>query len=166
MAKKSQISAPKKPASPYILYCNHQRSINQEIKRMQIKDQGKVLGEMWKDIKEEEKQKFVDMYQKEKEKYESEFEEFKKTPEYETYLAEKKTKKGKMRKERKPRKVTAYNIYVKEMTKESKGQMSLGERSKLLGEKWKTMGSEEKAKFERMAEEVNESREEKEESEA
>ena len=70
---------PKKPLTSYMFFCNEKREeIMKENEGMGIGEISKILGKMWKEIKDEDKKKYEEMNDKDKERYDEEMENFNK----------------------------------------------------------------------------------------
>ena len=70
---------PKKPKTSYMFYCEHLRNdskIKKELKELKMSDQSKKFGTMWSNLKEKEKQKFVDQAEADKSRYEEEMQNY------------------------------------------------------------------------------------------
>jgi len=64
---------PKKPLTAYMFFCNTKRSdVMGENPGMSIGDVSKILGKMWKELSDEDKQPYVEMNTKDKERHEAE----------------------------------------------------------------------------------------------
>lgn len=153
MSKKSPQIGPKKPQTAYIRFCNSMRSTDPEIAKLPVSEQGKILGEKWTNLSDDKKQEHVKLYEIDKKKYDEEMEEFKKTDEYKKMKQMKKTKTTKRTKM-----ASAYQCFLKEEreAKKEKGEkFNVGDFSKASSEKWKNIGTEGKAKYEKMAREMN-----------
>ncbi|KAI8142731.1 hypothetical protein BJV82DRAFT_614071 [Fennellomyces sp. T-0311] len=69
--KKKDPNAPKGPGNVFFLYCRLERDkIKDEFPQENLGDVTKLLGQKWKGLTKEEKQKYYDMYRKEMEEYE------------------------------------------------------------------------------------------------
>ena len=70
---------PKKALTSYMFFCNDKRAeVMEKHEGKGIGDISKVMGAMWKEIKESEKKKYEMMHEKDKERYEEEMVEFNK----------------------------------------------------------------------------------------
>jgi len=70
---------PKKPKTSYMFYCEHLRNdskIQKELKELKMSDQSKKFGTMWGNLKEKEKQKFIDLAESDKSRYEEEMQNY------------------------------------------------------------------------------------------
>ncbi|KAI9269300.1 hypothetical protein BDA99DRAFT_535371 [Phascolomyces articulosus] len=69
--KKKDPNAPKGPGNVFFLYCRLERDkIKDEFPQENLGDVTKLLGQKWKGLTKDEKQKYYDMYRKEMEEYE------------------------------------------------------------------------------------------------
>ena len=70
---------PKKPKTSYMFYCEYLRNdskIQKELKELKMSDQSKKFGTMWSNLKEKEKQKFIDLAESDKSRYEEEMQNY------------------------------------------------------------------------------------------
>ncbi|KAL0074982.1 hypothetical protein J3Q64DRAFT_1776186 [Phycomyces blakesleeanus] len=69
--RKKDPNAPKGPGNVFFLYCRLERDkIKDEFPQENLGEVTKILGQKWKGLTKEEKQKYYDMYKKELEEYE------------------------------------------------------------------------------------------------
>jgi len=69
--RKKDPNAPKGPGNVFFLYCRLERDkIKDQNPNENLGDVTKLLGQKWKSLSKEEKQKYYDMYKKEQEEYE------------------------------------------------------------------------------------------------
>merc|ERR1712167_472932 len=79
-------NAPKRPLSSYLLYSNEVRpALIAEMGTKNIGALGKKIGQMWKTVSEEDKQKYKDQSTKLKEQSKVTMAEYQKSPEYAAY---------------------------------------------------------------------------------
>ncbi|KAL1922137.1 uncharacterized protein VTP21DRAFT_10779 [Calcarisporiella thermophila] len=65
--------APKRPANAFFMYCQLQRQhLRDQHQDMPLSDFTKMLGQQWKALPPEEKNKYYEMYSKDKERYQKE----------------------------------------------------------------------------------------------
>ncbi|OBZ89946.1 Non-histone protein 10 [Choanephora cucurbitarum] len=70
--KKRDPNAPKGPGNVFFLYCRMERdNIKDEVPNESLGEVTRLLGQKWKALTKEEKQKYYDIYKKEQEEYES-----------------------------------------------------------------------------------------------
>ncbi|CAO3673226.1 unnamed protein product [Rhizopus stolonifer] len=70
--KKRDPNAPKGPGNVFFLYCRMERdNIKDEVPNESLGEVTRLLGQKWKALANEEKQKYYDIYKKEMEEYES-----------------------------------------------------------------------------------------------
>ena len=63
----------KKPKSGYLFFCDDKRdSVQKKNPGKKMGDISKILGELWKNISDEERQKYISQHEKDVERYESE----------------------------------------------------------------------------------------------
>ena len=131
----------KRNKTAYNMFCSD-KEVQESLKELPFKDRSKKTSELWKELNETAKDKYVVLA---KEKNES-------VPEQ---------KEQKEKKEKKPRKKTSYNIFLgdkkvrTEIKNDSTDKLTMSQINKVMVEKWKSMSNEDKQKYVDKAEELN-----------
>jgi hypothetical protein len=87
--KKEKSDKPKRPTTAYLIFSNDNRdSIKEKNPNMKVTDIAKVLGGMWREMGDDEKQPYVDRAEQEKERYHRELKEWEHEHEHEHERAE------------------------------------------------------------------------------
>jgi len=138
---------PKLPLSSYMRFVNDKRAgIKEENPNAGIGDIAKIAGKMWKEIDEDEKERYESEYRKEKEKYNRLMEDYVPAAGFKT------TGKRPKKDPNAPKKpMTAYFAWMNEnrpRIKEEHPNASLGEIAKVAGSEWKEVDPDVKAEFE------------------
>ena len=136
-AKKPK-NAPKNPKTSYIFYCQEKRpEVKEEKPDLNTQDILRELGALWKEVDDEEKEKYKKMAEDDKERYKNEMENY--DPNQAEEEKPKKERKKKVKGAPKnPR--TAYNFFCtknREEFKEENPDLDGKEITKKLGEAWK-----------------------------
>jgi len=166
---------PKKSRSGFFIFADEKRpKIMEEMKKtgkVDVGACGKKIGDMWGKLSDKEKEPYQTKAAKEKAEFEKKMEAFKKSPNYENFMQaksdkkddkkqknEKKEAKKRDREEGKPAKAaTAFFIFSNEnrekyTQKNAAGKTDIGATAKKIGEVWKTLSADEKAKYDKKAE--------------
>lgn len=156
---KKDPNAPKRPMSGYFLFAMEKRSKSEELMKMRLVEQGRTISNMWKELSDDEKEKYNQMSAKERESYHKALEEYKKSAEYRSYMdklaAEEEVPE---KKKKKINKVTAYNLFFKTVYKQVSDEnpdFSIGEKTSAVAKRWKEISDDEKVLYNKMAEERN-----------
>lgn len=140
---KKENKGPKKPLTPWICFCNDMRGkLKKENSTLAPKDITKKLGEMWKEMTDKKKEKYVKMSAEDRKRYEMEIEEL---PE-----EQRPTKKQKP-----ASKVNGYIIFSREKREKLKGKYPFNELSKKIADDWKELNDKQKDKYKEKANEEN-----------
>jgi len=142
-------NAPKRGKSSYILFCIDKRQTiidaNPEILAKEII---KELGNMWRNLREKEKQIYIEQSIQDKKRYEKEMESY--LPPENLKVSVKKTKNGPKRGR------SGYIFFCTErrpIIKEEESDLDTKEITSRLGAIWKSLSGEEKSPYEKLAEE-------------
>ncbi|KAM0672110.1 HMG domain-containing chromatin-associated [Ordospora colligata] len=159
MQKKCKdVNAPKKPMSGYLIFGQEQRNKNEDLRKMPVAEQGKIISEMWKNLSEEQRNNYNDISNKEREHYYVAMDEYKKSDQYQEYLEKvKETDSGK-KKKKGTKKVTGYNEFFKEIRKtisEENPGFSMTDTTSAVAKRWKELSTEEKEVYKKIADEKN-----------
>lgn len=74
---------PKRPLSGYILFCNSQRSkIRVDYPELKMTELSSKMGQLWKELSEEDRQPYTKAFLQDKDRYEAEMEEYIATKDY------------------------------------------------------------------------------------
>ncbi|KAM3581712.1 non-histone protein [Umbelopsis sp. WA50703] len=87
--RKKDPNAPKGPGNVFFLYCRLERDkIKDQYPNENLGDVTKLLGQKWKSLTKDEKQKYYDMYKKEQEEYEAAMKSYNKENPNTSYIRE------------------------------------------------------------------------------
>lgn len=85
---------PERPLMPYMRFCKHVwETIKQDNPELKLGEIGKMIGQRWRNMAEDEKQKYLDQYDKEKTEYHRATAIYQQSPAYQAYLAAKEQQK-------------------------------------------------------------------------
>jgi len=157
--KKRDPKAPTGRLTAYMLFCrDHRVSVTKENPNITFGDIGKELGRQWKESEPTIKEKYENLAQQDKLRYEKEMEIYQHnkgtnySSDEETHESPKSNKKKKKKKDPnapKPAK-SAYVIFCQEarpLLREQFPDLNFGEVLKHIGEKWKSISNEDKKKI-------------------
>lgn len=154
-------NAPKPPLSAYLRFGKQQRAADPTLSALPAVKQGKVLSEMWSKLSDEAKEEYKNAYNKDKEVYLKEMEEYKKTDNYKEY--QEILKASKQIKEKKTKKQSAYNEYFKEqygvISKDNKG-LEMKDVTAIIVKNWKEIDDKTKQIYIDRAKKINEANKE------
>jgi len=156
------LTAPKRPLSGYFIFVGEKRaSYVAEHPGEKMIDVSKAMGQLWKELSDEDKAPFQKQAEEAKQRYAAELQEFLDAG---GVLPERKSKKDKKQKRAKPgpavkRPPSAYILYTmaeRPNYVEANPGAKATEVMKALGKSWKELGEDEKQKFVQQAEEAKE----------
>eukprot|EP00986_Skeletonema_menzelii_P009863 scaffold4599_cov138-Skeletonema_menzelii.AAC.9 len=161
--KKKDPNAPKNPKSSYMYFSSAKRdeikAANPDATFGQI---GKLLGEEWKKMSDDDKVEFEEMAEEDKKRYQKEMEDY--TPPSDDDDSDdgggKKTAKRAKKDPNAPKRpMNAYMLYansVREQVREENPDLSMGEVTKEISQKYKSLDEDEMAKWKGKADEAKE----------
>lgn len=161
--KKKDPNAPKRGLNAYMFFSKEMRpKIMEENPGLGMGEVGKLLGQKYKELTDDEKAKYDEMAAADKTRYEEEMETYEKPEdsgddnEDESVASGKKKKKKAKKDPNAPKNaLTAFMFFNKDMRhklKEDNPDLSFGDLGRLVGEKFKALTDEEKAKYNKMSE--------------
>lgn len=146
---------PKKPPTAYIAFSKDKRK-ELNMKSGSLEEQGKILGELWKNLDSETKEKYNKKYKEEMVLFNEKMEEYKKTDEYKKYKEDLKKEKKVVGK--KSRGINAYNVFLAEQISNLKNEnkkVAIGSVVKESAKKWAEMSDNDKEVYRSKAKERN-----------
>ncbi|GKY96421.1 hypothetical protein MPSEU_000601600 [Mayamaea pseudoterrestris] len=153
--KKKDPNAPKRPMSAYMFFTNENRGrIKEENPDAEFGQLGKLAGAEWKSLSSEDKEKYDVMATADKERYKEAMKDYTQPDDSDSSPA--KGKKGKRKKDpNAPKKATtsflAFSNEIRPKVKADYPDASFGELGKKIGEMFRNLTSEEKEKYEQIA---------------
>ena len=97
--------APKQPLSGYVHFLNDRReSVRKETPEMSFADISKKLANEWSQLGQEDKQKYAERAEQDKERYNREFQDYQNTDQYKEYIATQEIVESKAKKSKKSKK--------------------------------------------------------------
>jgi len=162
---KKDPNAPKRPLTAYMFYNQDNRSqLKEKNPELSFGELGKLIGQKYKALTDEEKEKYNNMAAKAKIKYEKQMANYTPPPPdsdsdsddetKKSSSSSKKKKKAKKDPNEPKRGMSAYMYFNKEMRsilKEKNPDLSFGDLGKLVGKSYKALSPEEKEKYNKMA---------------
>eukprot|EP00467_Chlorarachnion_reptans_P007869 CAMPEP_0114505740 /NCGR_PEP_ID=MMETSP0109-20121206/11022_1 /TAXON_ID=29199 /ORGANISM="Chlorarachnion reptans, Strain CCCM449" /LENGTH=819 /DNA_ID=CAMNT_0001684215 /DNA_START=201 /DNA_END=2660 /DNA_ORIENTATION=+ len=137
---------PKRARNAFTFFSSATRKkVEEENPEAKFVEVGKLLGERWKALSEEEKKPFMDKANEDKERYQKEKAQFD-----EENPGEAGSKRKRKDKNAPKRAKSAFMLFVqkrRKTVKEENPNLKFGEISKLMGEKWKELPDDEKKEF-------------------
>jgi len=156
--KKQNPKEPKKAMTAYMIFSQEKRAdIKKEHPEVTFGETGKLLGESWKKLSEEDRQKYKLQAAKDKVRYQKEMADYKQEHPNSSEDEKPKKKRKKVKKDpnapKKP--CSAFFHFSKKMRatiKEQNPNASFGEIGKLIGAAWRELAADQKKTFEEAAE--------------
>ena len=142
---KIDVNKPKKPLNAYLIFCKeNQKIIREENPELGAKDIMKKMGEIWKSLDADEKNKYNNKASLDKDRYQEE------VKDYIPNSSEENVEKKDTKVEKTKRAPTAYNNFCKEKTKELKQlhpERKSSDNLKEASRMWKELNDEEKERY-------------------
>lgn len=148
-------NAPKKPRSAYILYCMDARpKLVAKETNLEPPQVMKRLGEMWRELSEKKKKKYKKLHEEDKERYNSEMENY--TPPSQEELEEANKKKKKKARSGPSRPRSSYLFFssaIRPVVKEEMPELSGKEIMSEIGRRWKALSDKDKKPYTKLYDE-------------
>lgn len=85
---------PERPKMPYLRFCNQAwKTMKEDNPELKFGEIGKMIGQKWTSLDDEEKQKYIDPYEAERAEYRKASAIYLQSPKYQAYLAAKEKRK-------------------------------------------------------------------------
>lgn len=155
--KLKDLNAPKRPMSGYFIFGQEVRGKEGGLGKLPVAEQGRMISEMWKGLGEGEREKYNERSAKDRMSYQSAVEKYKKTDEFRDF--QERAAAADPKEKKKTKKATGYNEFFKTVYKavaQEHSELKMGEATSLVAKRWKELSKDEKAVYNRMAEERNE----------
>jgi len=160
MPRKTSKDTPKRAKSAFLLFCQEKRvGIKEKDPKTKFEDYGRILGQMWKNIPEDQRKKYDEKANENKQRYEEEKQDFiAKGGKVEDLGSKRKATAKKTKKDPKGVKkpLTAYIFFCKEIRPKLQNEQpkaKFGDIGRLIGLKWKELDDDSKMHFQRLADE-------------
>ena len=158
-------NAPKKATTTYFAFMSEVRSkVKEENPNLKTQELSKIMGKMWRDMDSEDKKKYEELAEKDKQRYKNEMETYSSSDsdvevsdneEKKEKKEEKETKENKKKKKKDPnapkRATTAYFYFmadIRDEVKEEHPDEKPSEHTKIIGKMWREL--DDKSKYEEM----------------
>lgn len=159
--KKKDPSKPKRAMSSFMFFANeHRPVVRKEHPDLKITDVGKKLGEMWKALDDDKKKKYIEMANKDKDRYKGSMEKYQ-PPESSSESDSDDSRKKKRKKKKKSkdpnkpkRSMSSFMFFANEnrsSVRKEHPDLKITEVGKKLADMWKELSKEEKQKYLDMA---------------
>jgi len=159
MPRKAKPNVPKNPRSAFVFFSQEEReNIKRKNAQTKFEDYGRILGEMWAQLSDENKKKYQDKAKKDQQRFQDEVKKYLDSGGKKEDLKKKDRKTPKkIKKDSKgpKRACTAYIFFSKEMRPKLKSEnpkASFTDLGKLIGIKWKELEEGERQKYNQLAE--------------
>ena len=158
-------NAPKKATTTYFAFMSEVRSkVKEENPNLKTQELSKIMGKMWRDMDSEDKKKYEELVEKDKQRYKNEMETYSSSDsdvevsdneEKKEKKEKKETKENKKKKKKDPnapkRATTAYFYFmadIRDEVKEEHPDEKPSEHTKIIGKMWREL--DDKSKYEEM----------------